>query len=56
MEMAHKTQEINKTYKAQEAHESFQTFKTPPFSHGASIKVHRKLPGHSLNDALVGFW
>lgn len=28
-EMAHKTQEINKTYKAQKAHESIQTLKPP---------------------------
>lgn len=28
-EMAHKTQEINKTYKAQKAHESVQTLKPP---------------------------
>lgn len=33
-EMAHKTQEINKTYKAQKAHESVQTLKPP--HHGAS--------------------
>lgn len=46
--MAHKTQEINKTYKAQEAHESFQTLKAPPSSQGTSIKEHRKLQGHSF--------
>lgn len=34
-EMAHKTQEINKTYKAQKARESVQTLKPPPH-HGAS--------------------
>lgn len=53
-EMAHKTQEINKTYKAQKAHESVQTLKPPPH-HGASIKPHRELGDTASNDALEAF-
>lgn len=51
--MAYKTQEINKTYKAQKAHESVQTLKSP--NPGASIKPHRELGDTGSNDALEAF-
>lgn len=51
--MAHKTQEINKTYKAQEAHESLQTLKAPPSQEPPSSHTGSSRETAS-DDTLVG--